>query len=390
MQSRYSIFFILLIGLAFMSFRSSEWGFYAHRLINRMAVFTVPPPLFSFYRTDIGYIQEHAIDPDKRRYASSVEAVRHYLDLDHWKPNKLKPLKQPFTDVLLTYGLLNIKDINNGVEIEKYDGLKANSQHEYKEFTVDHYIQIRDSLSKHLFELLSEGTIEFDLDQHYRVNFKDQFSEHGILPYHLIWYQEQLKRAFVAGNQESILRISAELGHYISDAHVPLHTTTNYNGQFTGQDGIHSFWESRLPELFAQAEYDFFIGSAEYISDKEMYFWSMIDDAHSLVNQVLEKERLLKSSFSEDKQYCYEDRNGKSVRVPCKEYSRKYQEEMNGMVEDQMKKAIRAIGSCWYTAWVDAQKPNLSELKTESEELPIISIDVDTLLENDHILRNQN
>ncbi|MGC6428813.1 MAG: hypothetical protein ACON4Y_05945 [Flavobacteriales bacterium] len=56
---------------------------------------------------------------------------------------------------------------------------------------------------------------------------------------------------------EQILFICSDLGHYIADANVPLHTTINYDGQLTGQKGIHAFWESRLPELFS-SEYNFF------------------------------------------------------------------------------------------------------------------------------------
>jgi hypothetical protein len=294
------------------------------------------------------------------------------------------------SDVLLTFGLLEIKDNSTGAQIENYDGLIAEGQYQYKEFTVDHYPQIRDSTSSRIFDLLSEGTIDFVIDQQYHVTLKDQFSSHGILPYHLIWYQEQLKRAFEANNRESVLRISAELGHYISDAHVPLHTTSNYNGQFTGQDGLHAFWESRLPELFAQAEYDFFIGTAEYISDKEAYFWDMVVHSNSLVSEVLAEEKLLSIAFSKDKQYCYEDRNGKSVRVQCRDYSLAYQNSMEGMVEEQMKKAIKAIGSSWYSAWVDAKKPSLEEFKSNKQKSPLLPISVDSLLDNDHILRTQN
>ena len=29
------------------------------------------------------------------------------------------------------------------------------------------------------------------------------------------------------------------VGHYIADLHNPLHTIINYNGQFTGNDGVH-------------------------------------------------------------------------------------------------------------------------------------------------------
>ncbi|MBL0103970.1 MAG: hypothetical protein IPP51_09590 [Bacteroidetes bacterium] len=50
-------------------------------------------------------------------------------------------------------------------------------------------------------------------------------------------------------NPEGILYYSANIGHYVADAHVPLHCTENYNGQMTGQSGIHGFWESRLPGI---------------------------------------------------------------------------------------------------------------------------------------------
>jgi hypothetical protein len=50
-------------------------------------------------------------------------------------------------------------------------------------------------------------------------------------------------------NEAAILRLSADFGHYLGDLNVPLHTTMNYNGQLTGQEGIHGFWESRNPEI---------------------------------------------------------------------------------------------------------------------------------------------
>ena len=45
-----------------------DWGFYAHKLINRMAVFTLPEDLIEFYKSNLDYITSHAIDADKRRY----------------------------------------------------------------------------------------------------------------------------------------------------------------------------------------------------------------------------------------------------------------------------------------------------------------------------------
>ena len=71
--------------------------------------------------------------------------------------------------------------------------------------------------------------------------------------------KEELQKAFEAKNVDLILKYSADIGHYIGDAHVPLHTTENYNGQMTGQKGIHGLWESRLVEINAE-DYDYFIG----------------------------------------------------------------------------------------------------------------------------------
>ncbi len=40
--------------------------------------------MFGFYKEHIEYITEHAVDPDKRRYAVDGEAPCHYIDLDHF------------------------------------------------------------------------------------------------------------------------------------------------------------------------------------------------------------------------------------------------------------------------------------------------------------------
>ena len=45
---------------------SQSWGFWAHKRINRLAVFTLPPEMIVFYKTHLEYVTEHAVDPDKR------------------------------------------------------------------------------------------------------------------------------------------------------------------------------------------------------------------------------------------------------------------------------------------------------------------------------------
>src|SRR5690606_3225250 len=133
-------------------------------------------------------------------------------------------------------------------------------------------------------------------------------------------------------DEEKLLRQLSEFGHYVADAHVPLHTTQNYNGQMTNQTGIHAFWESRIPELFAEESYDFFVGKAVYISNPAEFFWNTVLESNALVDSVLMIERRLRAEFPSDQQYCFDDRLDATVRTQCREYARAYQQQMNGMV----------------------------------------------------------
>ena len=73
----------------------SSWGFFGHRRINHMAVFTLPKAMAGFYDANINYITDHAVDPDKKRYVDSLEAPRHFFDADHYgkRPFMKMPLK---------------------------------------------------------------------------------------------------------------------------------------------------------------------------------------------------------------------------------------------------------------------------------------------------------
>lgn len=366
-----------------------EWGFWGHRRINRMAVFTLPPELIPFYKQNIEYITEHAIDPDKRRYATKFEAVRHYIDIDHWGTYPFPDLPRDFNEALLKYtGVYCIDSAGDTTSVsmdtiqdqpylllETKKGVYRTHYHDnYKPFFYNKILPlyyeddwvINCEMLDSLFGL-SPGTIDCQ-----RTFALDHFTKYGIVPYYLPVIQNQLTEAFLEKNISRILRLSAEIGHYIGDAHVPLHTTENYNGQLTNQVGIHAFWESRIPELFADKEYDYFVGKAEYISEPKPYFWDIVLESHLLVDSVLLIEKELSETFPGDKQYCYEERLGRTIRTQCRDYAAAYQKRMGGMVEERMQKTILSVGSCWYTAWVDAGQPdltNLDEYKLSPDEL---------------------
>jgi len=281
----------------------SGWGFFAHQRINRLAVFTLPPPMVRFYKKHITFLTEAAVNPDRRRYAVPDEAARNYIDLDHYGDSTL--FKMP--------------------------------------------------------KFWNKAVAEFS---------EDTLKSYGIVPWHVNTMYYRLRDAFLLRDPVRILKISAEIGHYIADANVPLHTTENYNGQLTGQEGIHGFWESRLPELFSD-QYDYFVGKAAHLEDPQLAIWDGVAAAHQCVKTVLAEEKQLAEKFKE-KKYSFETKGRQTIKVYSQEYSKAFHKILDGMVERRMRDAIKMIGDFWYTAWVDAGQPDLNLLidyKPGEEEL---------------------
>lgn len=271
----------------------SNWGFFAHQRINRLAVFILPPEMIGFYKANIQYITEASVNPDRRRFSLVDEAPRHYIDLDHYGDSALYKMPRYWQ-----------------MAMQKY----------------------------------SEDTLK----------------AYGIVPWHINRMYYSLKDAFLLRDPERILKVSAELGHYIADAHVPLHTTENYNGQLTGQEGIHAFWESRLPELFSD-DFNYFVGRAEYVSNPQLAAWKAIQSSHEAVDSVLSEEKKL-SEKMEGKKYSFETKGRQTVKVYSRSYSKAYYHLLDGMVERRMRAAIKLIGDFWFTAWIDGGQPDLKAL----------------------------
>lgn len=247
------------------------------------------------------------------------------------------------------------------------------------------YKQHRDFLSEHAvdadkrrYALAEEGARHYiDLDHYSHHPFdsvavtwdeavgrfgQDSLTQYGIVP----WWVERMYYRLVTAFREQdalrILKLSADIGHYISDAHVPLHACSNYNGQKTGQHGIHGLWESRLPELLAEKEWDFFIGKADYIKNPSPFIWQRVRESAAAADTVLKSEKELSAVFPSDRKFAFEERNGKLLRQYSSAYSTSWNTIMGGMVERRMRQSVFAIASFWYTAWVDAGQPDLTAL----------------------------
>ncbi len=190
---------------------------------------------------------------------------------------------------------------------------------------------------------------------------KDMLTAHGILPWHIYRVKHALTAAFRKKDLSLIIKLSADIGHYIADAHVPLHTSENYDGQLTGQEGIHGLWETRLPELFLH-EYDYFVGPATYIANLQQRIWETVMATHKAVDDVLRLEQQLTARFSTTGKYCFVQRGCALQRVYTEAYAYAYHTLLDGQVEKQMRASIKMIGDIWLTCWIDAGQPNLDAL----------------------------
>jgi hypothetical protein len=191
---------------------------------------------------------------------------------------------------------------------------------------------------------------------------RDTLIKYGYVPYWIIAMKEKLVNAFRSRNADSIIFYATDMGHYIGDANVPLHTSLNYDGQLTGQRGLHALWESVIPELELD-QYKFYNHhKATYLAQPEMEIWEAIRRAHILVGDMLQKEREVSRQFTDATKYRLQTRNGREVRLYTPAFAKAYAAGLQPTINDQLIRSSNLIADLWYTSWVDAGKPDLLHL----------------------------
>jgi S1/P1 Nuclease len=276
------------------------WGTFGHEHINRAAVLILPDSMQAFFFNHVDFVTQESTVPDVRKYTlnDKAENPRHYIDLENFTGDPKD--------------LLTMADVQ-----KKYDPA---------------FLQ-----------------------------------QNGILPWYIVEVMDKLTRAFREGRKTEILFLSADLAHYLADAHMPLHTSANHDGQLTNQRGIHALWESRIPELFGESYNLHSDGPVQYIPDVRAETWQLMARTHSLVDTLLGTERAVRREFDAKRVY-QTDSSGTLVKNRFNQtffsvdYARTFHERLNGMVETQMRAAARVTANYWYTAWVNAGRPDLARL----------------------------
>lgn len=189
----------------------------------------------------------------------------------------------------------------------------------------------------------------------------DTLRKYGTVPWTVLEVKEQLTEAFKQRDTTAIIRLSADLGHYVSDAFVPLHTTENYDGQLTNQAGLHSLWESKLPERHI-AEYRLDSDPGSYLKDPQAAIWKVVQESYGFLGATFDIEEKITRNFTPETKYVFSHKFGKTRRSYSDAFADAYHKEVGGQVAYRLKGAPTMVASMWFTAWKDAGSPDLNTL----------------------------
>lgn len=264
---------------------AQAWGYDAHRFIMDRAIALLPAELRPMFERDRAAVVERAIDPDTWRNAGfdAVESPHHFLDID-WDGYG----KFPFEGLPRDYA----------AAVEKHG--------------------------------------------------KSRVDANGTMPWRTEEMYGNLRRAFEAYARRGafgrfdILHYAAWLAHYVSDAHVPFHAVINYDGQLTGQHGIHARFESFLFERYRDRLTVQPAAMAPIRNPRDFVFDRVIEGTQ-LVPPILESD--LKAIGSRD---VYDDAY----------YAAFFMANRNVM-ERRLGESIAAVAAMIAGAWETAGKPAL-------------------------------
>ena len=262
--------------------RADAWGFDAHRFIVSRAIDILPEALRAFYQADRAFIIERAIDPDLWRLAGfEAEPPNHFLDFDAYGPYPFPELPREYDAALKKHGI-------------------------------------------------------------------DKLRQNGLLPWRTQEMAGRLIRAFESLHknaryaQSDVRFFSAIIGHYVADAHVPLHAVLNYNGQLTGQTGLHYRWED---DLFVRYHTQLTIapGPLTPISSERDFIFDTLLVSSQLAADVLAADK---------------DAIGKGT-VYDERYFATFFASTRPLLERRLNDAIAGVASMITSAWEQAGKPPL-------------------------------
>ena len=185
-----------------------------------------------------------------------------------------------------------------------------------------------------------------DLPHSYKAATEKYGSGHiahnGVLPWQIGEYSLKLTVDLKAGKWEAAKLDAAALGFYVSEAHDPLHTTRNYDGQLTNQVGLAERFGSELVDRYSHF-FMFRPDDAVKINDPTGHAFKMVLESNTWVDQIILADRLALNDLPG-----YTD-----------EYYDRFYSRIGSTAMREISEAAHDVGSYWYTAWLNAGRPAL-------------------------------
>ena len=175
----------------------------------------------------------------------------------------------------------------------------------------------------------------------------------GVVPWATIWSLDSLTQTLHRGDTTKALQFAADLGHYVGDAHQPLHVTANYDGAQTGNSGIHSRYETSMMGTY--------LSQIVVTKDQVHYYDKPIDFAftylirgNGLVDSILHADTYAKTLGS----------------TSSTAYYTGLWEKTGAMTKIQIQTATVDLASLWFTAAVNAGLISLTSVPSAGEVQP--------------------
>ncbi|MBI4811469.1 MAG: T9SS type A sorting domain-containing protein [Ignavibacteriales bacterium] len=181
-----------------------------------------------------------------------------------------------------------------------------------------------------------------DLDSVIQIFGREYVRQNGTLPWTIAMVMDSLTAQLTRGDISKAESTMSDLGHYVADAHQPLHCTENYDGWSTGNGGIHSRYETYMINTF-QSSISIHSETVRYITSPIDFAFEFIYSSNALVDSLLAADTYAKSVSGW---------NGSGT--PPSSYYDALWEKTQDFTKNQIQLATIALASLWYTAWVDA------------------------------------
>ena len=267
---------------------TSGWGMEVHRRLTARALDALPIEIRPFFAAQREFIIEHAVDPDLWRVVDlrtdrGDEDPNHFLDIDGLdEPRPFKNVPRTWDAFVARYGL-------------------------------------------------------------------DRASRMGRLPWRgediyqrLVTMFQNIAKGTPAYARDNARYLTAVLAHYVEDAHQPFHAVVNYDGQLTGQRGVHARFET---ELVLRNWDGLKLGPVQLrpIDNMREAMFEFIIESESLAGAVLAADRAAAAGRE-----LYDDT-----------YFALFLGGVRPILERRLSESSSAVASAIVSAWTAAGKPAL-------------------------------